>query len=75
VHGTGLDASYTYAFTAPQSAPTDIVVIPSAVTGFLPNTIELDLQISNSTASGVRSLFITDINNNRAVATGFVEIQ
>jgi len=75
VNGTGLDASFTYTFTSPQSAPNDIVVTPSTLTGFLPNTIELDLQISSSTAAGVRSLFITDINNDRAVATGLVEIQ
>ena len=75
VHGTGLDASFNYAFTSPQSNPGDIAVTASNVTGLLPNTIELDLQISSSTAPGVRSLFITTINNDRAVATGVLEIE
>jgi hypothetical protein len=75
VHGTGLDASFNYAFTSPQSNPGDIAVTASNVTGLLPNTIELDLQISSSTAPGMRSLFITTINNDRAVATGVLEIE
>jgi hypothetical protein len=75
VHGTGLDASFSYSFTSPQSNPSDITVTASNVTGFLPNTIELDLQISSSTVPGVRSLFITTINNDRAVASGVLEIK
>lgn len=75
VHGTGLDASFNYAFTSPQSNPGDIAVTASNVTGLLANTIELDLQISSGTTPGVRSLFITTINNDRAVATGVLEIE
>jgi len=75
VHGTGLDASFNYAFTSPQSNPGDIAVTASNVTGLLPNTIELDLQISSGTTPGVRSLFITTISNDRAVATGVLEIK
>jgi hypothetical protein len=75
VNGTGLDASFTYTFTSPQTNPGDIVVTASNLTGFLPNTIELDLQISSGTTPGLRSLFITTINNDRAVATGVLEIQ
>jgi hypothetical protein len=75
VHGTGLDASFNYAFTSPESNPGDIAVTASNVTGLLPNTIELDLQISSGTAPGVRSLFITTISNDRAVATGVLEIE
>jgi hypothetical protein len=33
------------------------------------------LQISSSTLPGVRSLFITTLNNDRAVATGVVEVK
>lgn len=76
VHGTGLDPTFTYQLTGPGGAPAgdDISVTASAVTGLLPNMIELDLQISSTTAPGVRSLFITTLNNDRAVATGFLEV-
>ena len=37
--------------------------------------IELYLQISNTTLPGVRSLFITTLNNDRAVATGMLEVK
>jgi hypothetical protein len=73
VHGTGLDPTFTYAFTGPT--PADIGVTASAVTGLFPNTIELDLQLSSTTLPGVRSLFITTLNNDRAVATGMLEIE
>lgn len=36
--------------------------------------IELDLQISSATQPGVRSLIVTTLNNDRAVATGFLEV-
>lgn len=72
IHGNGLDPSFTYAFTGPGSG--DISVTASAVTGLFPNTIELDLQISNATAAGLRTLVITTINNDRAIATGLLEV-
>jgi hypothetical protein len=77
VHGTGLDPTFTYAFSGPGGAPggDDIGVTASAVTGLFSNMIELDLQISSSTLPGVRSLFITTLNNDRAVATGVVEVK
>ena len=65
----------TYVFTGPVSAPGDIPVAASALAGLFPNTIELDLQISSTTAPGVRSLFITSLNNDRAVATGILEVK
>jgi hypothetical protein len=76
VHGTGLDPTFTYQFSGPGGAPggDDIAVTPSAVTGLLPNMIELDLQISSTTAPGARSLFITTLNNDRAVATAVLEV-
>jgi hypothetical protein len=77
VHGTGLDPTSTYQFSGPGGAPAgdDIGVAPSAVTGLLPNMIELDLQISSATQPGLRSLFITTLNNDRAVATGVLEVK
>jgi hypothetical protein len=77
VHGTGLDPTFTYAFTGPGGAPggADIGVTASAVTGLFPNVIELDLQISSTTLPGVRTLFITTLNNDRAVATGMLEVK
>lgn len=74
VHGTGLDPTFTHAFTGPNGGA-DIGVVASAVTGLFPNTIELDLTISNATLPGVRSLFITTLNNDRAVATGMLEVK
>jgi hypothetical protein len=76
VQGDGLDPSFNYAFTSPSNAPPggDIAVTASAVTGLFPNMIDLQLQISNSTLPGVRSLIITDLNNNQAVATGMLEV-
>lgn len=76
VHGAGLDPTFTYQFTGPGGAPAgdDIGVTASAVTGLLPNMIELDLQISSATQPGVRSLIVTTLNNDRAVATGFLEV-
>ena len=77
VHGTGLDPSFTYTFGGPGSPPNagDIGVTASAITGLFPNMIELDLQLSSSTAPGLRTLFITTLNNDRAVATGMLEVQ
>jgi len=37
--------------------------------------IELDLQLSSTTVPGVRTLFITTLNNDRAVATGMLEVK
>jgi hypothetical protein len=77
VHGTGLDPTFTYAFSGPGGAPSgnDIGVTASAVTGLFSNMIELDLQISSSTQPGVRTLFITTLNNDRAIATGMLEVK
>jgi hypothetical protein len=75
IHGTGLDPTFTYAFTAPESSASDIGVVASAVPGSLPNVIELDLQISSATLPGVRSLFVTTLNDDRAVASGVLEVK
>jgi hypothetical protein len=75
--GNGLDPSFTYALTGPDSLPgaSDIGIAASAITGLFPGMIELDLQISSATVPGVRSLFITTLENDRAVATGFLEVK
>jgi hypothetical protein len=74
VHGNGLDPTFTYAFTGP-SAGADIGVVASSISGIFANMIELDLTISSTTLPGVRSLFITTLNNDRAVATGMLEVK
>ena len=73
IHGNGLDPSFTYAFTGLPGG--DIPVTASAATGLFPNTIELDLQISSATMADLRTLMITTINNDRAFATGLLELQ
>ena len=75
IHGNGLDPTMTYAFTGPGTSPGDIPVTASAITGLFPNTIELDLQISSTTLPGVRTLFITSLNNDRASASGILEVK
>jgi hypothetical protein len=77
VHGDGLDPTFTYAFTGPSGAPggSDIGVTASTIAGLFPGMIELDLQIANTTLPGVRTLFITTLNNDRAVATGMLEVE
>jgi hypothetical protein len=76
IHGNGLDASMAYAFTGPDTDAndSDIAITASPVVGLFPNTIELDLQISSTTLPGLRALIITTLNNDRAVATGMLEV-
>ena len=73
IHGNLLDPTFTYVFTGPAGG--DIGVTASAVTGVFPNTIELDLQISSATLPGVRTLFVTTLNNDRAAASAMLEVQ
>ena len=73
IHGNLLDPTFTYVFTGPPGG--DIPVAASAVSGLFPNTIELDLQISSATLPGVRTLFVTTLNNDRAAATAMLEVQ
>lgn len=77
VHGTGLDPTLAYAFSGPSSAAnsSDIGITASAITGLFPNMIQLTLQVSSATIPGVRTLFITTPNNDRAVATGMLVVQ
>jgi hypothetical protein len=77
IQGNNLEPTFTYAFTGPGAPPggSDIGVTASAIAGLFPGMIELDLQISNTTAPGVRTLIITTLNNDCAVATGMLEVQ
>jgi hypothetical protein len=76
IQGNGLDSTFSYVFSGPNTDTSggDIGVTASAITGLFPGMIELDLQISNTTLPGVRSLFITTPNNDRAIATGMLEV-
>jgi hypothetical protein len=77
IHGNLLDPTFVYSFSGAGGGPdgSDIVVTALAITGLFPNTIELDLQISSATLPGVRTLFITTLNNDRAAATGMLEVR
>jgi hypothetical protein len=74
VHGNTLDPSFFYEFSGPPSTP-DISVSPLSLAGIFPNLIQLNLTLANTTTPGVRSLFITTPNNDKAVATGLLEVQ
>jgi hypothetical protein len=71
IHGNELDPSFFCAFTGPG----DIGIAVSSLESLFPNVIELDLTISAATLKGVRSLFITTPNNDKAVASGLVEVR
>jgi hypothetical protein len=73
IHGNLLDPTFTYVFTGPVGG--DISVAASAINGLFPNTIELDLQISAATLPGVRTLFVTTLNNDRAASSAMLEVQ
>ena len=77
IQGNNLDPTFTYAFTGPSEAPdgSDIGVTASAITSLFPGTIKLDLEVSNTTLPGLRALIIATLNNDRAVATGMLEVQ
>ena len=77
VYGNGLDPTFTYAFTGPAAAPngSDIGVTASAIAGLFSGMIKLDLQITSDTLPGVRTLFVTTLNNDRGIATGILEVK
>jgi hypothetical protein len=76
IAGNGLDPTFLYAFSGAGGIPSnDIPVTATPITGLFPNLIELDLQISSTTFPGVRTLLITTLNNDRAVATGMLEVK
>lgn len=73
VQGNGLDPSFLYAFSGPD--PGDIGIAASSMENLYPNLIRLDLTILSTTLPGVRSLFITTLNNDQAVASGLLEVK
>jgi hypothetical protein len=76
IAGNGLDPTFLYSFSGAGGIPSnDIPVTATAITGLFPNLIELDLQISSTTLPGVRTLLITTLNNDRAAATGMLEVK
>jgi hypothetical protein len=77
IQGDGLDPTFSYSFGGPAGASggTDIPVSASAIAGLLPNMIQLNLEISSSSAAGLRTLFITTLNGDRAASTGMLEVE
>jgi hypothetical protein len=77
LQGDGLDPTLTYSFGGPAAAPngTDIPVTASAVPGLLPNMVQLNLELSSGASPGLRTLFISTLNGDRATATGMLEVQ
>jgi hypothetical protein len=77
VQGDGLDATFSYSFGGPSGASegTDIPVTATPVPGLLPNMVELTLEISSSTAPGLRTLLIRTLNGDQAASTGMLEIK
>jgi hypothetical protein len=76
IAGNGLDPKFLYAFSGADGiVSNDIPVTATAITGLFPNLVELDLQISSTTLPGVRTLLITTLNNDRAAATGMLEVK
>ncbi len=74
VQGNFLDPTFTYAFSAPQTGG-DIGISRASMASLFPNLIELTLTISNQTAAGLRTLFVTTPNGDVATATGVLEVQ
>jgi hypothetical protein len=73
VHGNSLDPGFTYQFTGPL--PSDITLVATSLGGLYPNLIQLDLTISSATQPGLRSLLITTVNSDTAVASGLLEVK
>ena len=73
VQGNQLDPGFTYEFTGPSTG--DIGVVATSLGGLFPNLIQLDLTISSGTLPGVRTLFIVTPNNDRAAASGLIEVK
>ncbi len=73
VHGNFLDPSFQYEFSGPS--PNDMSTAASAISNGFPNLVHLILIISSTTLPGPRTLLITTANNDKAAATGILEIQ
>ncbi len=71
VQGDNLAPGFLYQF----SGPSDIGIVVTSLENLFPNLMELDLTISSDTEPGLRTLFITDSSNDKAVATGLLEVE
>ncbi len=69
--GSGLDPTFDYAITGSQS--TDVTV--SNPQWFDGSLVAITLTISSAAAPGPRTLIVTDPNNDRAAATGAVDVE
>lgn len=68
--GNGLDPTFSYAVSGPT--PDDLSISnPRSLGG----VVALMVTLSSSTAPGARSLFVADPNNNRAAASGAIEVK
>ena len=68
---SGLDPSYAYTITGPAAA--DITIIGKQPLGL--GIVDLTLSIPSSALAGLRSLFVQNSNQDKAVATGVLEVQ
>ena len=68
---SGLDPSFAYALTGPSAA--DITIIGKQPLGL--GIVDLTLAIPSSSVKGLRSLFVQNPNQDKAVATGVLEVQ
>jgi predicted secreted protein len=68
---SGLDPSYSYTLTGPS--PNDMSVVGEAPLGL--GIVDLTLQLSSTTASGTRTLFIQNASLDITAATGVLRVQ
>jgi hypothetical protein len=68
---SGLDPSYSYTLTGPS--PNDMSVIGEAPLGL--GIVDLTIQLSSTTASGTRTLFIQNASLDVTAATGVLSVQ
>jgi hypothetical protein len=73
VHGNGLDPTFTYEFSGPS--PNDIFITTTSLAGLFPNLIQLDVTITSATLPGPRTLFLTMPSNDKAAASGMLEVK
>ncbi len=68
---SGLDPSFAYSITGPSAA--DITIIGKQPLGL--GIVDLTLAVPSTAVAGLRSLFVQNPNQDKAVATGVLEVQ
>lgn len=68
---SGLDPVDTFAITGPAAA--DVTIVAQQPLGF--GIIDLTLSVPATAAVGARSLFVENVNKDKAVATGSLEVR